>query len=109
MAWPFPAKAQQILEPSPAIGDRLADLETQVRACKAALDTLNAEMLAFRTENNLREGRFGQIVSVYADSVSGRGQIEREWRVLCVRRDKLTARWYSILKEWSALRMAHVV
>lgn len=107
MGWPFQSKPQQILEPAAApVADRVAQAHEKLRAVKADLAKLDAEMLAFRTEHNLVTDRFGRILACYSDSVNGRSRVETEWRSLLQRRDKLVARWGDALKEWSALKTA---
>jgi hypothetical protein len=59
----------------PEARDRLAEL-------KEAGCALDQEFREFRTRHAVRLGRIAQIVSLRADSLCDRAQVEREWRDL---------------------------
>lgn len=106
MSW-WGEKPQQILEIEPPI-DREAEALARVRELKTQLDELDGEMLKFKTKHRVRTNRFGLLLGIECATLTGRPPIEKAWRELLRRRDKIVAEWHAALREWSqAKQEAH--
>jgi len=108
MSW-WGEKPQQILdEPAPIAPplDRVEQTQQRVREIKSELDTLDAEMLKFKKEHRVRTNRFGVLLGIECASLTGRPEIERDWRALLRRRDGLMSAWHRALFEWSEAKGA---
>jgi hypothetical protein len=104
MSW-WGEKSPQILEPEPPV-DREAAALAIVRELKSDLDALNSEMLRFKTENHVKTDRFGRLLAIQCATLTGRPVIEKAWRELLHRRDKIVAQWHAALREWSEVKGA---
>jgi hypothetical protein len=102
--WPF-AKIETVEEP-PAPVDPEAESLALVRTSKAVLDTIDADMLAFRTRFKVRTDKFGRLLAIESATLTGRAKIEAEWQGLLRRRDKAVAEWHSALHEWVGAKEA---
>ena len=100
----FPASKTPLpIEPEP-IDYKAAALE-RVKALKLKLDSLDGEMLAFKSQHKIRTDRFGRLLSVESAGIAGFEPIAVEWRVLLKRRDSLVSQWHEALHTWSALQV----
>src|SRR5882757_6226822 len=97
------SKSATLPEPAPPI-DREAQALNRVREIKGELDQVNAEMLAFKTKNEIVTDSFGRLLRVSCKTIGGRAEIESQWRALLRRRDAAMNRWDKALREWSELR-----
>jgi hypothetical protein len=99
------AKTETLEPPAAPATDRVEEAQQRVRELKAALDSLDAAMLKFKTENKIRTDNFGRLLSVHSPGMNGYAAIEHAWRDLLHRRDGLVAQWHAALHSWSALKM----
>jgi hypothetical protein len=106
--WPF-GKAETLEDAAPIaepVVDRVEHALQRVRELKSALDALDAEMLAFKSQNKITTDRFGRLLGLRCAELNGRAAIEREWRTLLRRRDGLVAGWHKALFDWSQAKEA---
>jgi hypothetical protein len=105
MSWWGSRKPADLLDREPvAVVDRVEETQRRVRQLKAELDSLDSEMLAFKTKNKIRTDRFGRLLGVECATLNGRASIETQWRVLLRRRDSLVSAWHKSLHEWAAAK-----
>jgi hypothetical protein len=86
--------------------DAFSEALARVRALKASLDSLDKEMLAFRTANKVRTDRFSRLLAIECPTLNGRAAIEFQWRSLLRRRDKLANEWHAALHRYAELKEA---
>jgi hypothetical protein len=99
--WPF---GEKLAEPEPAPVDHEAVCHERMRAAKAVLDIIDAEMRAFKGNYRVRTDRHGRMLAVESPTLGGYAKIESEWRALLARRDRAVAEWHACLHAWAAVK-----
>jgi len=84
--------------------DREASTRERLHELKQQLAALDAKMLAFKTTYKVRSDRFGRLLGIECQGITGFPEVEREWRILLKKRDSLITQWHSALHEWSAAK-----
>ncbi len=81
--------------------DPVEESRLAMLAAKRELDAIGDEMLAFKGRYHVVADRFGRLLRVEVVGIGGRAEVEKQWRALLRRRDRITEVWYSALHSWS--------